>query len=247
MMSRIRFDRLYENEFVFKSEEEVISFFKEMKDVFCKDLLEKNIPLMTLNTTPLFGRIKIEVVDFVILQSTTSYSCKGTFNVVGDKTGIIFDTINVELYNVNFLKKVNSVSEYLASTFKLRYSGYMTRLEDIEEHSRISQKPLENSRIININSIKQQRSEDSVSELVFQVAKEIKNQHFEVHYKSSMNTQSVFCFYDGNHEAHMDYLKYLVESTKTYDINIRVIDNEAIELYKLSKGTYKPNIRKIHA
>lgn len=239
MLAKIKFNELYKEEFLFETDKELVDFFTMMKNEFCNDILNRNIPLLTLSgSVPSIERIEvIPVSDYQ--ETAQGYRYSGTFKVVGIRSLIVYDVITVELEDVRFLKLVDSIDDYLASTFKLRYSGSLIKLEDIKLHSQLTKKDMENRRVVSLSKL---TDETELLQLTLELEKVINRKNFEVSYTAMGTTQSYFCYYDNENER--KYLKDLFLQTKTYEVKVRIIDNDLYETYRLANGEYKPKIRK---
>lgn len=238
MMAKIKFKELYKEELLFETEKEFANFFTELKNDFCKDIMEGNIPLMTLSGSfPSIERIEI-LSESSYTDTEEGFQYKGTFKVVGVRSKNLYDSVTIELSNIRFLKKVN-INDYIGSILKLRYTGSLIKLEDIEAHSKITNKEMCNNRTI---TLKKMSDESELLQLTLDLEKQINHKNFEVNYTSLGSTQSYFCYY--NEEKERSYLKDLCLQTKNYDITIRVIDNDLYESYLLATGAINPKIRK---
>lgn len=252
MKATLTFEYLYEQPFDFDSESGMMDFFKEMKERVCHDLWNKNVPLLSLHKDkPSLERIEVLLVESSYIPTDDHYQYKASFQIVGTRTKTVYDTIDILLEDVQFLTRVSSIDEYLSSIFKMRYSGFLMKKEDIEHYCSVSGKTLENKKLYELKGINEienlmeETYRDKVRRMTNLLKNTLKNKSFEVYYTLMGTTQSFLYFYDEQEqEDHLEYLTYLVERTRTHQISFRIIENEIYEMFLLANDLYKPNIRK---
>lgn len=245
MKATFTFKHLYKEPFTLNTDSEVINFFKEMKRTICSDLLKKNVPLLSLiPNNPAMEKVMIVQDDIIKNDNTFS----GLFQVIGVHSKTVYDSITVEIQNVEFMKKLPSIENYISSILKMRYSGYLIQLEDVEEYSQVTGMNLLSNnlhtldRITEVENLLEETHRDKVKRVARELNILVKEKPFEVFTTLMGITQKVYYLYDN--EEHMDYLEYLVDRTRTHEVSIRVIENEIYEIHQLAKKAHKPNIRK---
>lgn len=234
MTSKITFNKLYQGENIFENEKDVFSFLKEIKNDICTSFIQKRNPVSQLDKTrPVFERVEIEVANSEYNENKDSCSYEAEFEVLGTLSGIKHDIIKISLFDVPFLKDIDSIENYLVSLFKLRYRGCLSTEDDISCYSNAINLERENSRTFKIKEIADYKDEIELRSSILELAQMVKRKPFEVTFELHGIEQKYISFYDNNRA---DYLKRLIERTQTHNVNIRVIDNEIAETFEASKN-----------
>lgn len=252
MKAKIHFEHLYDNCFELETKTDIYEFFKNMKEKVCEDLQAKNCAMSSLyKDRPIWEKVVVKVVSSQREEKEDGYRYQATFQVEGMHSKTCYDQIVVELEDVDFLKKVPSIDEYLSMMFKLRYSGFLMTMDDVKRYAEVSNKSFKNERIMSLCRIDEvvakefETHADKVKRLAFGLARFVGKKPFEIVYILGGSEQRVFYVYDK--KEHFSFLSYLVDRTRTHDVQIRFIDNEISEWFQITKGYYETKIRKILA